>query len=119
MALFNKTKKTQIIGNVRIAGNFFSQLKGLMFESKKKFDYALVFPLPYESKSGASIHCFFVFFPIDIVFLGKNRRVVDVKESIAPFTPLYVPKKPAKFFVELPAGKAKGISVGDELEWSA
>ena len=118
MPLINKTKNKVIIDKVRIAGNFFSQLKGLMFEERKKFDYALVFPMAIESRHGTSIHMLFVFFPIDIVFLDAGRKVVDVRRNVPSFLPYLAPKKPAKYFVEMPVGKSNGIEEGNIIEWT-
>ncbi len=115
--LFNKTKKKQIIANVRIAAAPWERMRGLMFEDAKKFNYALVFELPQESKLHAAIHMLFVFFPIDVVWLDSGKKVVDIVKGIQPFTPNYTPKKPAKYFVELPAGKSLGIALGDVLQW--
>jgi uncharacterized membrane protein (UPF0127 family) len=115
--LFNKTKQKKLMDKVRIADTPWAKLKGLMFENASRFDYALVFPLPRESVAMATIHMLFVFFPIDVVYLDRSRRVVDIAAKLQPFTPGYAPKKPSKFFIELPAGKSAGISLGDALEW--
>jgi len=115
--LYNVTKNQEIIGNVRIADNFFTQTKGLMFERKKNFNYALIFPLFLRSRTGAGLHMFFVFFSIDVLFLDEKKRVVEIAKRIRPFTPLYVPKKPSKYFIELPEGKSANIELGDEIKW--
>ena len=115
--LFNKSKNKKLMSDVRIADSSWGKLKGLMFENQKRVNYALVFPLSRESTTMATIHMIFVFFPIDVVYLNKEKRVVDVVRNLQPFTPSYSPKKPAKFFIEFPAGKSKGISFGDELAW--
>ncbi len=49
---------------------------------------------------------FFVIFPIDVLFLDKNRKVVDLKENFKPFT-FYTPKAKAKYVIELPNGIIK------------
>jgi uncharacterized membrane protein (UPF0127 family) len=58
----------------------------------------------------------FVFFPIDVLFVDKNKKVVEIKESFMPFT-FYNPEKKAKYVVELPAGAVKETktSVGDRI----
>ena len=89
-----------------------------MFERKKNFDYALVFPLRLKSVFGASIHCLFVFFPIDVIYLDENKKVVDVQRKVPPFALYRQPTRPAKFFIEVNAGKAAGTEVGDELAWN-
>jgi len=115
--LLNKTSGKKILEKIIIADQPWLRMKGLMFEDARKFNYALLFILPRESKLKAAIHMLFVFFPIDVVWLNSNKKVVDIARNLQPFTPNYTPKKPAKYFVELPAGKATGIKIGDTLEW--
>lgn len=117
--LFNKTSGKQVMKKVRFAETHWQKMKGLMFEDSGKFDYALVFTLPRESIAEATIHMLFVFFPIDVIYLDKNKRVVDIARNIKPFSLGYKPKKPSLFFVEVPATKSKGISLGDQLDWKA
>jgi len=108
--------KKILMKNVKFALTPLERTKGLMFEEKKKFNYALVFDFPNESRIGCSLHMLFVFFPIDVLFLDKNRIVVD-KVTLEPFTPNYTPKKAAKFVIEMPKGKAKSIKVGQKIDW--
>ncbi len=115
--LFNKTSGKCVMKKVRLASSSWEKLKGLMFENVNLFDYALVFLLSKESILNATIHMMFVFFPIDVVYLDKNKKVVDIVRGLQPFTPSCVPKKPSKFFIELPVGKSKGISLRDRIEW--
>jgi len=106
----------QIMQKTRFANSLFSKFKGLMFETRKNFDYALIFPFSKESRIGSSIHMMFVFFPIDTIFLDKNKIVVD-KSTLNPWLINYTPKKSAKYLIELPQGKAKAIGIGEKLSW--
>lgn len=115
--LFNKTKKNKIISRVKIADSFFLRFKGLMFEKKKRFDYALVFPLESKGRLEASIHMLFMFFPIDVLWLDEQKRVVDKREALKPWILNATPKKAAKYIIELPQGKAKEILLGNQLVW--
>lgn len=117
LPLLNKTSGKKIMGKVLLAETPWQKLKGLMFEDPAKFDYALVFLLPRESIANATIHMLFVFFPIDIVYLNKEKKVVDIAKKIPPFSLGYAPKKASKFFIEMPAGKSKGIKIWDSLNW--
>lgn len=118
-ALVNRTRNRHVIGRVKFADSFLARFRGLMFERRAKFNYGLIFEMPREGRLEASIHMLFVWFPIDVVYLSSEKRVVDMKEGLKPWTLNHTPKKPAKFFVELPAGTARaaGISCGDELCW--
>ncbi|MDD4049895.1 MAG: DUF192 domain-containing protein [Candidatus ainarchaeum sp.] len=74
---------------------------GLMFFPRRKFDFGLIFKREYESIVGSSIHMLFVFYPINVIFLDSNKKVVDIKKKLKPFT-FYSPKKKAKYIIELP-----------------
>ena len=101
---------------VKFASTQWQRTKGLMFEDVKRFDYALVFDFEKESKLMSSLHMIFVFFPIDVLFLDKSRKVVD-KVTLEPFTPNYTPKKAAKYVIEMPKGKAKNAKIGNMASW--
>ena len=115
--LTNRSRKQTIAAKARFARTFWQRFRGLMFFRRKDFDFALVFELPQETRIGAGIHMLFVFFAIDVVFLDSRKKVVDVVRNLKPFAPGYAPKKAAKYIIELPAGAAKNIRVGDEIGW--
>ena len=108
--------KKVLMKKTRFAKTPWQRTKGLMFEDARKFDYALIFEFPRESKLGASLHMIFVFFPIDVLFLDSKKKVVD-KATLAPFIPNYTPKAPAKYVIEMPMGKAAKTKIGDSVSW--
>ena len=114
--LINSSTNQKIIKKTKIANTSFLRFKGLMFEKNENFDYALIFELTRESKIGSSVHLMFVFFPIEIVFLNSQKIVVD-KATLNPWKLNYTPKKPAKYFIELPVGNKKRISLNEKIEW--
>ncbi len=115
--LFNHTQNKKIIEKTRFANSVTEKFRGLMFEQKQNFDYALVFDFGKESRLGTSIHMLFVFFPIDAVYLNEQKKAVDIKTRLAPWTLNYTPKKPARFLCELPVGTGQTIQLGDQLQW--
>lgn len=46
------------------------------------------------------LHMLFVFYPIDVLFLDKNKKVAEIKNNFKPFT-FYTPKKKSKYIIEL------------------
>lgn len=92
---------------------FFGKAKGLMFSKIKD----LVFELTEENKKEASIHMLFVFNKIDVVWLDDNKVVVDIKRGLKPFFGFGIPKKDAKYVIELPNNNSKGLQEGDQLEF--
>ena len=63
----------------------------------------------------ASIHTHFMRFPIDVVFLDRDCRVVDVRPAVRPWR--MARKRGAKAVLELRAGEARrrGVEVGSVL----
>jgi uncharacterized membrane protein (UPF0127 family) len=62
-----------------------------------------------------SVHMFFMRFPIDVVFLDRNRKVVRVKHGLVPWR--VAGARHAVATLELPAGAAAevGVEKGDVL----
>ncbi len=62
---------------------------------------------------------FFVFFPIDVLYLNKEKKIVEVVEQFKPWA-LYYPINKAQYIIELPVGTIKKThsKVGDSVVWS-
>lgn len=62
-----------------------------------------------------SVHMFFMRFPIDVVFLSRDRTVVGVRHRLRPWR--YAGARRAVAALELPAGRAAevGVEPGDVL----
>jgi len=92
----NKTRKTLIAEKHYNFKSPISKAIGLMFSMNPK---NLIFI--FKKEKIVPLHMFFVIFPIDVLFLDKNKKVVDMKENFRPFT-FYTPKAKAKYVIELP-----------------
>jgi len=66
-------------------------------------------------RPAGSVHTFFMRFPIDVVFLDRDRTVVGVRHRLAPWR--VAGARHAVAALELPAGTAAeaGIQEGDVL----
>jgi len=53
----------------------------------------------------------------DVLFLNSKKRIVDRVLALRPFALNYVPKRAAKYVVELPEGLGKKAGIGDLLQW--
>jgi len=83
--------------------------RGLMFRRKQKL------PCLLFSLSSKGIHTWFVFYPIDAIFLDINGVVRSKVSYLKPFS-IHNPGHRFSFVVEFPAGGAKDITIGDRLE---
>lgn len=64
-----------------------------------------------------SIHMMFMRFRIDAVFYDKSGTVVRVASNLPTWRGLAFGGRRAAGVLELPAGSAADVSVGDHLEW--
>ena len=96
-----------LINKLSIANNFTSRFIGLM--GRKSLD----------NKEGLLltkcnfIHCFFMRFPIDVLYLSEDMVVLHI-ETIQPWR-IGKRVKDAFHVLELAIGASKGVFIGDEL----
>jgi len=94
----NNTKNTIISRDYKVCKSYWSKALGLMFSFRPR---ALVMFFVPEQR--VSLHMFFVFFPIDVLFLDKKNRVIELRQHLLPFA-VYQSSAKCSFVVELPAG---------------
>lgn len=83
----------------QVCSTAFSRARGLMFSPRK----TLLFTLKRPQR--VLLHMWFVFYPIDILFLDKARRIVEIKQNFRPFS-LYRTKEQVSSFIEIPAANS-------------
>lgn len=95
--------------------------QGLMFRERIGSDQGMLFVFEEEG-----IYPFWMkntLIPLDILWLGRDRRIVHIAADVPPCTaepcPTYGPEIPASFVLELKAGeaRARGLRPGDRLEF--
>jgi len=112
--LVNCTTGETLATHVVTCDTFWAKLRGLMFHRALGPSTAFVFAGHRESVAEATIHMFFVFFPIAVIWLDGQRRVVDTALA-RPFRPCYAPRRAARYFVEGVPALLEHVAVGDEL----
>jgi uncharacterized membrane protein (UPF0127 family) len=99
-----------LIKSVRKADKFSARLIGLLNKKSIDFDEGLLL------LKCTSIHCFFMKFTIDAIYLSKNMEVLYI-ETVKPWKIGKIVKNCAHV-LELHEGSAKKISVGDIIVFS-
>ena len=112
--LVNQTTGETLASQITFCDTFWLKFKGLMFRRSLDPDQAYVFVCPRESIAETTIHMFFVFFPIAVLWLDARKRVVDAVVA-RPFRPYYAPRQAAAYFVECVPGVLERVNVGDKL----
>ncbi|MGE3076119.1 MAG: DUF192 domain-containing protein [Dehalococcoidia bacterium] len=100
-----------LVSDLRVANNVFARTRGLMFASPLQPGEGL------EIRPCNSIHMMFMRFPIDVVFFNKAGEVVKVATRVPRWRGLSFGGRKAAGVLELPAGAATNVAVGDQLVW--
>ncbi len=104
-----------IVNDAKLCRSLFSKAAGLRFRGKPK-DACFIFI--FDKPQRVMMDMWFVFYPIDVIFLDKDKRVVEIKEKFLPWS-FYSSKKEASYIIEFECGiviKNK-ISIGNTLEF--
>ncbi|WP_161974935.1 DUF192 domain-containing protein [Bacillus timonensis] len=102
-------KKDEVLNlpiKLKTYNTFLKRFKGLMFQLKPIKNEAIIL------EPCNSIHMFFMFFPIDVVFLDKENRVVKTIDNVKPWTVIF-PVKHAYKTIEMPVGSIRKFGIQD------
>jgi uncharacterized membrane protein (UPF0127 family) len=110
--IFNQTRQQVLATRGELARSFLARGRGLMGRASLPDGFALIIYPEW------SIHTFFMRVPIDVLFVGRDDRVVGLREAMPAWRP-YAGVAPSRgrYVVEMPAGviAATGTAVGDQL----
>ncbi|MFH0832422.1 MAG: DUF192 domain-containing protein [Candidatus Aenigmatarchaeota archaeon] len=97
--------------NAEVANTLFEKAKGLMLRKSAKGGMLFIFD---EERK----HEFWVFgmlIPIDMVFIDKNKNVVDIFRNIKPGLKFYRPREKAMYVLEVKSNSSKRIKIGSRV----
>ncbi|GGB90589.1 hypothetical protein GCM10011494_06180 [Novosphingobium endophyticum] len=103
---------------VEVARTPAEQAKGLMFRSEMGPDEGMIFP--EEPPRRPSFWMKNTVIPLDIIFIGTDRRILNIAANAVPYDETPLPAAgPAIGVLELNGGRAAelGIGPGDKVEW--
>ncbi len=108
--LVNRSKDSVLADNIEPALTFITRLKGLMGRSQITPGYSLWL------RPCSAVHTFFMRFPVDVIFVSKDWRVVGTKKNMHPWRATGFYSDVVHVF-EFAAGTLNntGTEVGDRL----
>jgi uncharacterized membrane protein (UPF0127 family) len=114
--LRNAQTNNVVLARTRLCDTFWCRFRGLQFVRHLPTDEGLLFVTGSESRTNTSIHMFFMFFSIAVVWLDASGTVVD--QCLAkPWRPAYAPRKPAQYFLEANPDVLERVKIGDRLKF--
>ena len=112
MQVFNQTRKVFLITQGRLANTFWLRLRGLLGSAPLQKGEGLV--LAGEK----SIHTIFMGFPIDVVYVDKNYKIIRTDPNMVPYR-LGPFVTQSAYVLEMPVGTIAHTAsqVGDQLKF--
>ena len=111
--VYNKTRETFVATDTMVAASYLSRLVGLLGKTRNWAQLGRgLWIIP-----SSGVHTIGMLFPIDLIFLNKEKEVVHIEEHVRPFRISKVSLR-AESVLELPAHAIyrSGTKVGDRLE---
>lgn len=114
VCVLNRTRERFVATNVAVADSYFRRLVGLLGKTSKWARAGRgLWIIPSHG-----VHTIGMLFPIDLIFLDREKNVVHVEEHVKPFRISKVSLR-SHSVLELPAHTVfrTGTCVGDQLEF--
>ncbi|MFC2055163.1 DUF192 domain-containing protein [Chloroflexota bacterium] len=110
-----KTGQT-LIESAKWCQSRFCRLIGFQFRRRLKPGEALILAHDKDTIGGSSIHMFFVFTSLAVVWVNSQGRATHIQLA-RPWRPHYASPTPACYVLETSPDFIERISVGDELDF--
>ena len=111
--VYNRTRETFVATETMLADSYIRRLVGLLGKTKRWAQVGRgLWIIP-----SSGVHTIGMLFPIDLIFLNKEKQVVHVEEHVRPFRISKVSLK-AEIVLELPPHTIyrSGTQIGDRFE---
>ncbi len=111
--IYNKTRETFVATEVTVANSYLPRLVGLLGKTKRWAQLGKALWIIPSS----GVHTIGMLFPIDLIYLDKDKQVVHTEEYVRPFRISKMSLK-TRSVIELPAHTIyrTGTQVGDRIE---
>ena len=91
-----------------VTDSMFERMRGLLGQSSLPEGHALLID------QSNSVHSFFMQFTIDVVYMSRQGKVLEIRRSMKPWR-IHIPVWGARSVLELAEGGAHALEVGDVL----
>jgi uncharacterized membrane protein (UPF0127 family) len=114
----NLTNQQRSTLKLRYCDSFLTRFIGLMFHPPLELDDGILLVGKNESRMDASIHMLFMRMDLTVLWLDAAFKVVDVVLA-RRWRPMYIPKSPAQYVMEISPLRYSEFKIGDRLHIEA
>jgi uncharacterized membrane protein (UPF0127 family) len=115
--IINRSSSTRVLARARWCESLLCRSIGLMLRRRLGDEEGLLLVQRAKDAVSAGIHMLFVFFPLGVLWVAQDGKVVD--SVLARPWRIYVPKEKAYYILEGHPRILDDVSVGDMLEMQA
>lgn len=102
--------------SLKVCRTFWARGRGFLFSPPPRLDQGLLFWYHWASRMDTSIHMIGVPFPLAVIWLDENRRVVDRKIA-RPWQFALVPQKAAQYVIECHPERLDDFAEGELIDF--
>jgi hypothetical protein len=108
--------------HLKVAANYQERAWGLMFVSELDNSRGMIFVFEQPKR-----HCFWMKdtrLSLDIIWLDKEKKVVDIKRNLKPCSkvdcPVFCPREKSLYVIEVKGNNkaVKNLEIGDKVEFN-
>jgi len=116
--IYNQDKPDLSPIQARYCASFTCRLRGLTFKKPLPAQKGLLLAQAHENRLDAAIHMVGVWMDLAVVWINTNKEVVDLVLA-RRWRPLYIPRSPARYVLEVNALHLSDYEIGDRLKFDA
>ena len=112
--IYNLSRDSTPPLTARTCDTFACRLRGLTFRRSLAEDEALLLVYARDSRLDTAIHMLGVLVDLAVAWIDGSGEVVDVRLA-RRWRAMYVPRRPARYVLEMPVGRLNDWNVGDKV----
>ena len=111
-----KERELASLPRVKYCESFLCRLRGLTFRPPLTRDEGLLLVFGRDSRVDSSIHMLGVSFDLAVFWINSELKIVD-KIVAGAWKPAFFPKEPARYVLEVHAGRIDDFEIGQFVEF--
>ena len=118
LTVFKVSDSTKVDLDIEIADTDFDIQTGLMYRNTMEPNQGMLFV--FEDELTRSFYMKNTEFPLDIIYISGDKKVVNIQKNAKPMDPTSLPSEaPAKYVLEVNGGLSDtwGLEAGDKVDW--
>ena len=116
VSIYNLTQSSVRPVKALYCDSFLCRLRGLTFRRSLASQEGILLVQDKDSRVDVAIHMLAVFMDLGVVWINEHGDVVDLRLA-RRWRPIYVPRSPARYILEMTPARLSDFHVGDKVRF--